>query len=59
LLLFILLNNPEMSGKDADNGRGPPPTGLPERKELSPTLQKLVDKTDKEENFYDELYDGR
>jgi fission process protein 1 len=48
-----------MTGKDSDKSRGPPPTDLPARKELSPALQKLVDKTDKEENFYDELYDGR
>ena len=48
-----------MSGKDSDKRRGPPPTELPERKPLSPGLQKLVDKTEKDENFYDELYDGR
>lgn len=48
-----------MPGKDSDKGRGPPPEDTPERKQLSPTLQKLVDKTDKDENFYDELYDGR
>jgi fission process protein 1 len=48
-----------MSGKDADKGRGPPPSDLPPRKPLSAELQKLVDKSDKDENFYDELYDGR
>ena len=47
-----------MPGKDSDKGRGPP-TNLPERKELSSTLQKLGDRMDKEESFYDELYDGR
>ncbi|KIN00427.1 hypothetical protein OIDMADRAFT_19514 [Oidiodendron maius Zn] len=48
-----------MPGKDSDKGRGPFPEDTPERKQLSPTLQKLVDKADKDENFYDELYDGR
>lgn len=47
-----------MSGKDADK-RGPPPTGpLPKPGKLSPALQDIIDKADKEENFYDELYDG-
>jgi hypothetical protein len=48
-----------MSGKDSDKGRAPPPTDLPKPKPLSPALQNIVDKVDKEDNFYDELYDGR
>lgn len=47
-----------MSGNDSDKSRGPPPEGLPEREKLSPALQKIIDKADKEDNFYDELYDG-
>jgi hypothetical protein len=54
----VLFDNPEMPEKDSDKSRAPP-TDLPVRKSLSPALQKLVDKTDKDENFYDELYDGR
>lgn len=38
--------------------RGPAPTGLPEREKLPKNLQKIVDKADKDESFYDELYDG-
>ena len=48
-----------MSGKDSDKGRGSPPTDLPKREKLPRSLQKIVDKADKDENFYDELYDGR
>ena len=40
--------NLEMSDKNQDKSRGPPPPGL----------QRIVDKAEKEENFYDELYDG-
>lgn len=59
LVPSVLFDKPDMSGKDSDKGRSSPPRDLPERKSLSPALQKLVDKADKEENFYDELYDGR
>lgn len=55
----VPFDNPEMPEKDSDKSRGSPPSDLPVRKSLSPALQKLVDKTDKDENFYDELYDGR
>lgn len=34
------------------------PTKLPAREKLPPALQKIVDKQDKEENFFDELVDG-
>lgn len=48
----------EMAGKDSNNARGAPPTGLPDNEKLPDGLQKIVDTADKEENFYDELYDG-
>ncbi|KAK4173605.1 mitochondrial 18 KDa protein-domain-containing protein [Triangularia setosa] len=35
-----------------------PSTKLPEPKKLPPDLQKIVDKADKDENFFDELYEG-
>jgi len=34
------------------------PKKLPEREKLPPKLQKIIEKTDKEENFFDELVDG-
>ena len=46
-----------MPGKDSDK-RPPPPKGLPEPEKLPPSLQKIIDKADNEDNFYDELYDG-
>ncbi|KAF7924502.1 uncharacterized protein EAE98_006961 [Botrytis deweyae] len=47
-----------MAGKDNNNSRGPPPTGLPDVEKLPEGMQRIVDKADKEDNFYDELYDG-
>ncbi|KAE8451656.1 hypothetical protein EG329_003113 [Mollisiaceae sp. DMI_Dod_QoI] len=47
-----------MSGNDSDKSRGSPPKGLPQPEKLPPALQKIIDKADKEDNFYDELYDG-
>ena len=47
-----------MSDKDSDKPRGPPPTDLPKPEKLPAALQKILDKADKEDNFYDELYDG-
>ncbi|CZS91346.1 uncharacterized protein RCO7_01578 [Rhynchosporium graminicola] len=50
-----------MSDKDSDKKappKGPAPTGLPPREKLSPAFQKIIDKSDSEDNFYDELYDG-
>ncbi|TAQ87125.1 hypothetical protein B7494_g4547 [Chlorociboria aeruginascens] len=47
-----------MSRKDDDKSRGSPPTSLPKVEKLPRKLQDIVDKADKEENFYDELYDG-
>lgn len=34
------------------------PNKLPNREKLPPALQKIVDKQDKDENFFDELVDG-
>lgn len=34
------------------------PNKLPARQKLSPALQKIVDKQDRDENYFDELYDG-
>ena len=34
------------------------PNKLPEREKLPPALQKIVEKSDREENFFDELVDG-
>jgi fission process protein 1 len=47
-----------MPDKDSDKSGGSPPTDLPKRKKLPKALQKIIDKADKEENFYDEIYDG-
>ncbi|KAN0096430.1 Mitochondrial 18 KDa protein (MTP18) domain containing protein [Hyaloscypha variabilis] len=47
-----------MAKNDSDKPRGPPPSGLPEPEKLPPALQRIIDKADKEDNFYDELYDG-
>ncbi|KAK4200386.1 mitochondrial 18 KDa protein-domain-containing protein [Triangularia verruculosa] len=35
-----------------------PSTKLPDAKKLPADLQKIIDKNDKEENFFDELYEG-
>lgn len=37
---------------------GPAPTGLPPREKLPESFQKIIDKAEKEDNLYDELYDG-
>jgi fission process protein 1 len=34
------------------------PNKLPQREKLPPKLQKIIEKSDKEENFFDELVDG-
>ncbi|KAF4636611.1 hypothetical protein G7Y89_g1474 [Cudoniella acicularis] len=46
------------NGSEKDKSRGPPPSGLPEPEKLPPALQKIVDSADKDESFYDELYEG-
>ncbi|KAG9246047.1 mitochondrial 18 KDa protein-domain-containing protein [Calycina marina] len=38
--------------------QGPAPTGLPANHKLPASLQSIVDEADRDENFYDELYDG-
>ena len=49
-----------MAGKDSetDKPRGPLPTGLPKPEKLPPGLQRIVDRADKDETLYDELYEG-
>lgn len=34
------------------------PNKLPDREKLPPALQRIIDKEDKEDNFFDELVDG-
>ena len=50
-----------MAGNDSGkkDSRGPPPTGLPNAEKLPDGLQKIVNKADADESFYDELYEGR
>jgi fission process protein 1 len=55
---YLVLKFLNMAKNDSDKPRGPPPSGLPEPEKLPPALQKIVDKADKEDSFYDELYDG-
>jgi fission process protein 1 len=47
-----------MPDKDSDK-LNRPRTDLPAPEKLPSALQKIIDKADKEENFYDELYDGK
>jgi fission process protein 1 len=47
-----------MPDKDSDKPRGTPPGDLPKPSKLPTSLQRIIDKADKEDNFYDELYDG-
>jgi hypothetical protein len=62
-LIFLQTNcnisKHNMSDKGSDRRRGPPPGELPKPEKLPPSLQKIIDKADKEDNFYDELYDGK
>jgi hypothetical protein len=53
-----IIHTSEMADKDANKSRGPPPGDLPKPEKLPASLQKIIDKADKEDNFYDELYDG-
>ncbi|TVY81227.1 Mitochondrial fission process protein, partial [Lachnellula suecica] len=48
-----------MASKDPEpDKRGPRPTGMPKAEKLPAGLQKIVDKADKDESLYDELYEG-
>lgn len=47
-----------MAGNSTETPRGPAPTGLPAPEKLPRSLQSIVDKADKDESFYDDLYDG-
>lgn len=53
---------PNTTAKDAANAApavaGFDPDKLPEREKLPKKLQKIIDKSDKEENFYDEIVEG-
>ncbi|KAF9874638.1 hypothetical protein CkaCkLH20_07775 [Colletotrichum karsti] len=54
---------PKESSKDKDSGNGNgaknfDPDRLPPHQKLPKALQKIVDRSDKEENFFDELVDG-
>lgn len=44
--------------KDKDASAPFDPKKMPNRQKLPPALQKIVDKQDKEDNFFDELVDG-
>jgi len=52
----------ESPAEDKDAKDGVPkafdPAKLPDREKLPRSLQKIVDKADKEENFYNELVEG-
>lgn len=62
LATTIATNSLIMSKKGLDKPetetKGPPPTGLPPREKLPADFQKIIDKSERDENFYDELYDG-
>ena len=46
------------AAKDDKNAAEFDPEKLPERQKLPKSLQKIVDKEDKEDNFYNELVSG-
>lgn len=48
----------ERYDKSTPNNRGTFDPTLPDRQKLPPALQKIVDKQDKDDNFFDELVDG-
>lgn len=51
--------DPRYAPKSSNDTAAPSdPAKLPERQKLSPALQKIVDKQEKDENFFDELVDG-
>jgi len=47
-----------MPEDDSNKSRGAFPKDLPEPEKLPTALQNIIDKADKDENLYDELYDG-
>lgn len=55
-------DKPSVESHDAASKSSRPVAGhdanQPERSKLPPKLQKMVDKSDKEDNFFDELVDG-
>lgn len=51
--------DPKPTPQSAEDARKRPDLDkLPEREKLPPGLQKILDKADKDESLYDELYDG-
>ncbi len=54
-------NEPSKSSTPQDATKKPAEfdaSKLPQREKLPPKLQKIVEKSDKEENFFDELVEG-
>jgi len=54
---------PKASPNQTTTGKATPPEAfdpkkLPPREQLSPKLQKILDKEEKEDNFFDELVEG-
>jgi mitochondrial fission process protein 1 len=47
--------DPKAANAGSQNG---PLDKLPEPEPLPPALQKIIDKADKDDNFYDELWEG-
>jgi hypothetical protein len=50
--------DPKKLNSSSATATGVDPSQLPPPEELPPALQKIIDKADKEENFYDELWEG-
>ncbi|EAQ87553.1 hypothetical protein CHGG_04172 [Chaetomium globosum CBS 148.51] len=52
-------NEPESATKDVKKAAAEfDPSKLPDKQKLNPKLQKIMDKEDHEDNFFDELVDG-
>lgn len=49
---------PKAESSPAEAPKSFDPSKLPEREKLNPNLQKIIDKADKEDNFFDELVSG-
>ena len=50
--------SPPAAAPAAESKESFDPKKLPNREKLPPNLQKIIDRTDKEENFFDELVEG-
>jgi fission process protein 1 len=53
-------DTPAETSKKADAKDASPfdPNRLPKREKLPPAMQRIVEKSEKEDNFFDELVDG-